>query len=202
LTCLLQLVPLQTWINRLPDLDEMVAHLALFVPQKIPVDEDAIVPYFPNIVEAVLSEFNATPFVMVHNIPFHELQARVALHIWPHSIKLSPDQLDPYDIPHDTFCNSKIILSLNCMLKPTKEDNDASLLAMENHLFDRLTGAMKDESQATYAFIDHILEDRQVHHLSNSCDNAQPLHNIITDSSSPHPSLFERTTYPIYSRLP
>jgi hypothetical protein len=94
-----------TDMDHLPDFDEMVAHPALLVSQNIPVDEDAILPYFPNLVEAVSNDFNATPFVMAHNIPFHELQARVAFHIWPHSINLSPDQLDPYDIPHDTFCN-------------------------------------------------------------------------------------------------
>jgi hypothetical protein len=64
-------------MDHLPDFDEMVAHPALFVPQKIPVDEDLILPYFPNLVEAVPGEFNMTPFVMSHNITFHELQARV-----------------------------------------------------------------------------------------------------------------------------
>jgi hypothetical protein len=141
------------------------------------VDEDAILPYFPNLVEAVPGEFNATPLVMAHNIQFHELQARVALHIWPHSIKLSPDQLDPYDIPNDTFCNSQI-LSQNFMSKPTKEDNDASLLAMENRIFDRLMDSMQDQSQAMYVFV-----NRHAHHLSNSCDDAQPLHNSVADSS-------------------
>jgi hypothetical protein len=68
-------------IDRLPNFDEIVAHPALLVPQKIPVDEDAILPYFPNLVEAVPSDFNATPFVMAHTILFHKLQARVALHI-------------------------------------------------------------------------------------------------------------------------
>jgi hypothetical protein len=153
-------------MDRLPDFDEMVAHPALLVPQKIPVNEDAILPYFPNLVEAVPRNFNATPFVMAHNILFHELQDCVALHIWPHSIKLSPDQSDSYNIPNNTFCNSQI-LSQNCMSKPTKEDNDASLLAMENRLFDRLMDAMQDKSQAMYAFV-----DRHVHHFSNSCDNA------------------------------
>jgi hypothetical protein len=61
----------------LPDFDKMVAHPALRVPQKIPVDEDAILPYFPNIVEAVSSEFNATPFIMARNITFHEMQALI-----------------------------------------------------------------------------------------------------------------------------
>jgi hypothetical protein len=40
-----------------------------------------------------------------------------------------------------------------------KEDNDASLLAMENRLFGRFFDAMKYQSQAMYAFMDHILED-------------------------------------------
>jgi hypothetical protein len=71
-------------------------------------------------------------------------------------------------------------------VKPTKEDNDASLLAMENRLFDRLMDAMQDQSQAMYAFV-----DRHVHHFSNCCDNAQPLHNIVTDSSSTVPHLNE-----------
>jgi hypothetical protein len=151
------------------------------------VDEDAILPYFPNLVEAVPGELNAMPFFMAHNIQFHELQARVVLHIWPHSIKLSPDQSDPYDIPNDTFCNSQI-LSQNCMPKPTKEDNDASLLAMENRLFERLMDAMQDQSQAMYAFV-----DRHFHHLSNSCDNGQPLHNSIADSIRNLPHLNEPT---------
>jgi hypothetical protein len=118
----------------LPDFDEMVAHPALLVPQKIPVDEDAILAYFTNIVEAVPNELNVTPFVMAYNIPFHELQACFAFHIWPQSIKLSPDQSDPYGTPNDTFCKSQI-LSQNCMSKPTKEDNAYSCLATENRLF-------------------------------------------------------------------
>jgi hypothetical protein len=32
-------------MDRLPDFDEVVAHPALLVPQKIPVDETAIFPY-------------------------------------------------------------------------------------------------------------------------------------------------------------
>jgi hypothetical protein len=170
-------------MDRLPDFDKMVAHPALIVPQKIPVDEDAILPYFPNLVEAVPGEFNATPFVMAHNILFHELQVRIALHIWPHSINISPDQSDPYATTHDTFCISHI-LSRNCMSKPTKEDNDASLLALENRIFDRLMDVMQDHSQAMYAFV-----DRHAHHFTNSCDNAQLLHNSVTDSSSTPPRL-------------
>jgi hypothetical protein len=68
-------------MDRLPDFDKMVAHPALLVPQKIPVDKYTILPYFLNLVEALPGEFNAMPFVMAHNIPFHELQAHVALHI-------------------------------------------------------------------------------------------------------------------------
>jgi hypothetical protein len=79
-------------MDRLPDFDEMMAHPALLVPQTIPVDEDAILPDFPNVVEAVPGEFNATQFGMAHSIHFDELQAHVALHIWPQSIKISPDQ--------------------------------------------------------------------------------------------------------------
>jgi hypothetical protein len=174
-------------MNRLPDFEIMVAHPALFVPQKIPVDEDAILPYFPNLVEAVPIEFNVTPFFMAQKIPSLEPQARVALHIWPHSIKISPDQSDPYDIPNDTFCNSQI-LSQNCMSKPTKEDNDASLLTMENRLFDRLMDAMQDQPQAMHAFVDH-----HVHHFSNYRDTAQPLHNSVKYSSSTPPCLKEPT---------
>jgi hypothetical protein len=80
-------------MDRLPKFDEMVAHPELLMPQKIPVDEDAILPYFTNLVEAVPGEFNATSFVMAHNIPFHELQACVALHIWSHSIRIPPVML-------------------------------------------------------------------------------------------------------------
>jgi hypothetical protein len=174
-------------MDRLPDFDEMLAHPALLVPQKIPVDKDAILPYFLNLVEAIPGEFKATSYVTAHKIPFHELQAFVALYIWPHSIKLPPDQSDPYDIPNSTFCNSQI-LSEKCMSKPTKEDNDASLLVMENCLFELFMDAMQDQSQAMYTFVDH-----HVHHLSDSCDNAQPLYNIVTDSSSTPPRLNEPT---------
>jgi hypothetical protein len=68
-----------TDMDRLSDFDEIVAHPALLVLQKIQVDEDAILPYFPNYVEAVPCEFNVTLVFMAHYIPFHELQARVAL---------------------------------------------------------------------------------------------------------------------------
>jgi hypothetical protein len=64
-----------TDMDRLPNFDEMMAHPALLVLQKIPVDEDAILTDFTNLVEAAPREFNVTPFVMAHNILFHELQA-------------------------------------------------------------------------------------------------------------------------------
>jgi hypothetical protein len=180
-------------MDHLLNFDEMVARPSLLMPQKTPVDEDAILPYFTNLVEALPIEFNATPFAMAHNIPFRELQYRIALlHIWPHSIKISPNQWYPYDIPNDTFCNSQI-LSHNGMSKPTKEDNGASLLAMENHLFDRLCDAMKDQSQNMYEFMNHALEDRQVLHLSNYCDNTQPLYNSFTATINIPPHLNETT---------
>jgi hypothetical protein len=93
-------------MDRLPDFDDMVSHPVFLMPQKIPVDEDAILPYFPNLLEAVPGEFNATSFVMAHSIPFHEIQAHVALHIRPNYIKISPDQSEPYAIPNGMFCNS------------------------------------------------------------------------------------------------
>jgi hypothetical protein len=74
------------------------------------------------------------------------------------------------------------------MSKPTKEDNDTSLLVMENRLFDHFMDGMQDQSQDMYAFV-----DSHVHHLSNSCDNVQPLYNIVTDSSSTPPRLNEPT---------
>jgi hypothetical protein len=48
--------------------------------------------------------------------------------------------------------------------------------------------AMQDQSQAMYAFV-----ERHVHHLSNSCDNAQPLHNNIVDYIINAPDLNEPT---------
>jgi hypothetical protein len=47
---------------------------------------------------------------------------------------------------------------------------------------------MEEQYQSICAFIEH-----RVHHLSNSCDNAQPLHNIVPDSSSTPPRLNEPT---------
>jgi hypothetical protein len=103
--------------DRLPDFDEMVAHPALLVPQKISVAEYAILPYFPNLMEAVPVEFNVIPFFVAHSIPYHEIQARVALHSWPHYIKTPPNRSDPYGIPHNMFCNSQI-LSQKCPSEP------------------------------------------------------------------------------------
>jgi hypothetical protein len=96
-------------MDRLPHFDGMVAYPALLVLHKISVDEDAILPYFPNLVEAAPGKFNATPFVMAHNIPFH------ALHIWPHSIKMSPDQSDP------CFAIPKLYLRSVHLNHPTKK---------------------------------------------------------------------------------
>jgi hypothetical protein len=45
-------------MDHLLDFDDMVAHPPLLVPQKIPVDEDAILPYFLNLTEAVPGNFN------------------------------------------------------------------------------------------------------------------------------------------------
>jgi hypothetical protein len=91
-----------TDMDHLPYSDDMVAHPALLTPHMILVDKDVMLPYFPNLVEAVPGHFNATPFFMAHSIPFDEIQVCVVLHvICPHSIKISPDQSDPYDIPND-----------------------------------------------------------------------------------------------------
>jgi hypothetical protein len=106
-------------IDRLPDFDDMMAHPALLVPHKIPVEEDVILPYFPNLTKAIPGEFSVTPFVMAHTIPFQEIQAWVVLNIWPHSIIILPDQSDPYDIPKNMFYNSQI-LSQNCPSEPTQ----------------------------------------------------------------------------------
>jgi hypothetical protein len=74
------------------------------------------------------------------------------------------------------------------MSKPTKEDNDASLLAVQNLLFNHFMDVIQDQFQAMYAFV-----DRHGHHLSKSYDNAQPLHTIVTYSSSNPPCLNEPT---------
>jgi hypothetical protein len=55
-------------------------------------------------------------------------------------------------------------------------------------LFDRLMDAAQNQYHAMYVFI-----GRHVHHLSNSCDIAQPLHNGVADSSSTPPRLDEPT---------
>jgi hypothetical protein len=100
--------------DRLPNFEKMVAYPVLLVPQKIPVDEDAILPYFPNLAEAVPGEFIATPFVMAHNIPFHELQARVALHIWPHSFKYHPVNQTPMTSQTIRFVTHKYSPKMVC----------------------------------------------------------------------------------------
>jgi hypothetical protein len=107
-------------MDRLPDFDKMVAHPALLVPQKIQVDEDAVLPYFLNLVEAIPGEFNATLFFMAHNIPFHEPQDCVALYIWPHSIKISPDQSTPMTPQTIHFVTHKYSPKMVCRNRPRK----------------------------------------------------------------------------------
>jgi hypothetical protein len=159
---------------RLPDFDEMVANPALVVTQKITVDGDAILPYFSNLADAAPVEFNSSPFVATHTIPFDEIQARVALHILPHSIKISPDQLDPYEIQIDMFCNSQI-LSQKCPSEPSSEKNEASLLAMENYLFNHLLDSMKLQTRSICEILHHILEDHHFDLASNFNVNAEPM---------------------------
>jgi hypothetical protein len=161
----------------------MVAHPALLVSQKIPVDEDAILTYLPNLVEAVPGEFNATPFLMAHNISFHKIQAHAALHIWPHSIKISPGQLDYYDIPNFIFCNSKI-LSQKCPSEPYSEENEASLLVMENCLFDHLQDSMTMQSRAIYEMLHHVFEDNIFELASNSKGNTELLYNRCPENNT------------------
>jgi hypothetical protein len=96
-------------MDRLPYFNGVVAYHALLAPHKIPSKEGDILSYFPNLVEVLSGEFNATPFVMAHNIPIDESPRKAAFKIWPHSIKLSSDQTDPYDITSETFCNTQII---------------------------------------------------------------------------------------------
>jgi hypothetical protein len=68
-------------MDRLPDFNGMVAYPALSPQHKIPSKEGAILPYFPNLIEARLGEFNATPFVMAHNIPIDKILRKAAFKI-------------------------------------------------------------------------------------------------------------------------
>jgi hypothetical protein len=151
-------------MDRLPDFNGVVAYPDLPAPHKIPSKEGAILPFFPNLVEAIWGEFNATPFVMAHNIPIDKILRKAALKIWPQSIKLSSDQTDFYDITSETFCNTQILsqqsggqeLDLAIAF-------DASLLAMEYRLYDRLLTSLQYQSVGLYAHM-HILEhERGVH---------------------------------------
>jgi hypothetical protein len=177
-------------MDHLPDFHDMVAHPALLVPQKIPVDEDAMLPYFLNLLEAVLGDIIATLFILAHKIPFHEIQALVALHICPHSIKISPDQSDPYGIPNNMFCNYQT-LSQKRPSEPSSEDNEASLLAMENCPFDHWQDSMKLQTRAIYEILHHVLEDHHFDLASNSKGNTKPLYhrcpnNNTTEQTSPN----------------
>jgi hypothetical protein len=67
------------------------------------------------------------------------------------------------------------------MSKPTKEDNYASLIAMENHLFDRLMYASHARSVSSHVCFPLLTVMFTNTYLSNSCDNAQPLQNSVTD---------------------
>jgi hypothetical protein len=96
-------------MDRLPNFNGVVDYPALLAPHKIPSKEGALLPYCPNLVDAISGEFNAMPFVMAHNIPIDEILRKAAFKIWPHSIKLSSDQTDVYDITSETFCNTQII---------------------------------------------------------------------------------------------
>jgi hypothetical protein len=143
-------------------------------------------------VEAVPDEFNATPFVKAHNISFQEIQARVPLHMWPHSIKIPPKKIDPYDTPSNMFCNSQII-SQKCPSEPSSEENEARFLTMENLLFDCLQDSMKLQTKSIYEILHHVLEDHHFDLASNLKGNTKPLYNRCPESNtaekpSPNPT--------------
>jgi hypothetical protein len=151
-------------MDRLPDFNGVVAYPALLAPHKILSKEGAILPYFPNLVEAISDKFNAMPFVMAHNIPIDKILRKAAFKILPHSIKLSSDQTDPYDIKSETFCNTQILSqqSRGQELDLTT-DFDASLLAMENRLYDRLLTSLQDQPVGLYAHMNILEHERGVH---------------------------------------
>jgi hypothetical protein len=134
-------------------------------------------------VEAVPDEFNATPFVKAHNISFQEIQARVPLHMWPHSIKIPPKKIDPYDTPSNMFCNSQII-SQKCPSEPSSEEHKASLLSTETCLFDRLLDSMKLQTRAIYDILHHVLEDHHFDLASNLKGNTKPLYNRCPENNT------------------
>jgi hypothetical protein len=171
-------------MDRLPDFNGVVAYPALLVPHKIPSKEGAILPYFPNLVEAISGEFNATPFVMAHNITIDEILTKVAFKIWPHSIKLSSDQTDRHDITSETFCKTQIISqqSRGQELDLTTAF-DASLLAMENLLYYRLLTSIQDQSVGLYAHM-NILE-----HACGVHSTTKPPTPTTQDSSDITPSI-------------
>jgi hypothetical protein len=151
-------------MDRLPDFEGVVAYPALLVPHKIPSKEGVILPYFPYLVEAISGEFNATPFVVAHNIPIDEILRRAAFKIWLHSIKMSSDQTDHYDITSLTFCKTQVLSqqSRGQELDLTTAF-DASFLAMENRLYDRLLTSLQDQSVGLYEHMNILEHEHGVH---------------------------------------
>jgi hypothetical protein len=72
-------------MDRLPDFYKMADHPALLVPQKIPVDEDAILPYFPKPTEAILGDSMRHHFSW--NTTFSFMNSKLMLHcIFGHTL--------------------------------------------------------------------------------------------------------------------
>jgi hypothetical protein len=65
-------------MDRLHNFNGAVAYPALLAPQKNTSKGGAILSYFPNLVQDIPGEFNATPFVMADNIPIDEILRNAA----------------------------------------------------------------------------------------------------------------------------
>jgi hypothetical protein len=177
-------------MDLLPNFSGVVVYPALLAPHKIPSKEGAILPYFPNLVEAISGEFNATPFVMDQNIPIDKILRKAAFKNLPHSIKLSSDQTDPYDITSESFCNTQILSQ-----KYRRQELDlttafdASLLAMENRLYDQLLTCIQDQSVGLYAHMNILEHERGVNYPT------KPPTPTTQDSSDLTPSIGNTQTF-------
>jgi hypothetical protein len=98
----------------------MVDRPVLLAPQKIPVDEDASLPHFPNLVEAIRNKFDVTPsFVMAHrqhSLSRNSSSCCIAYYLTTLYQSITRP-IGPllYDIPNNT--------------EPSSEENKASCIA-------------------------------------------------------------------------
>jgi hypothetical protein len=173
-------------MDHLPDFNDMVDHPALPVPRIFQWLKKNFTFTFP--ISCKLHPANSMQHRLSLRTTFPLMKSELMLHcIFGHT--LSKYHL-PYAIPNDIFCNSQI-LSQNCPSEPSSEEHEASLLAMENHIFDHLLYSMKLQTRAICDILHHVLEDHHFYLASNSKENTETLYNSVVPRITVHNNIVQ-----------